>query len=225
MSKERSILFSAPMVRACLDGSKTQTRRIVKPQPDVDITEIHHARDGIFMAYIKQKYGQEYEIKCPYGKVGDLLWVREAWRVGKGYDEIPGSMFTSPAVHYEADSVRDDKITWGRYRHARFMPRWSSRLTLKITDVRVERLNDISEEDAKAEGVAHENMIVSVNCYGGATHEEHDDRYFYDGCQEEGFKDPVEAYQSLWESINSKGSWSLNPWVWVIGFNREDVKL
>ena len=213
--KERPILFSGPMVNAIREGRKTQTRRIVKPQRE----EYDNLGDGESL----YDFQTGKSITCPYGKPGDQLWVREAWRTGKKLDEHSGSKIEELAnaagyvgdrpkcsLKYEADGHHRewcaDDITefgdWGRYRHARFMPRWASRITLEITDVRVERLNDISEEDAMAEGC--EPVLWDCN-------DNHTTDYIY-------------GFSELWESINGKGSWDKNPWVWVVAFKRIGIE-
>lgn len=220
--KERQLPFSAPMVRRTLTDEKTQTRRIMKPQPPAECsihyvlgneswlpaesrTPLRHHWEAWGGAlFEKRPEGHlcgTHAVTCPYGQPGDRLWVREAWRVGKGYDDAPGSAFTSPTVWYEADgNLPIDRI--GRYRHARFMPRWASRITLEVVAVRVERLQDISDADAIAEGLVRDK--------GG-----------WRGAPDlPWFASPVAAYRSLWESINGDGSWDANPWVWVVEFSR-----
>ena len=108
---------------------------------------------------------------------------------------------------------------WTRPRPSIHMPRWASRITLEIVSVRVERLQDISEEDAIAEGVYCGNVIV-YSYYENGHHEVWEDRYFFDGGPDEGFESAVDAYAALWDSINGEGSWEKNPWVWVIEFRR-----
>jgi hypothetical protein len=176
--KERGILFSAPMVRALLDGSKTQTRRILKPNPNATET-----RTPAGMVPL-----------CPYGKVGDRLWVREAWRTVAEADALPPrDLAPAHRLWFEANS--DNQPGFGRLRPGMFMPRWASRITLEITGVRVERLQDISEADALAEGCAAKHTADA----------EYNAR---------------KAYAVLWESINGGGSWDANPWVWVVEFRR-----
>ena len=164
--KERPILFSAPMVRAILSGAKTQTRRIIKPQP------IDSADDPIG-AYTVDG-GRSW--RCPHGRPGDRLWVREA------FIHEPADYCWKPSIH---------------------MPRWASRITLEITDVRVERLQDISEADAVAEGcepirpeLVQDGMIVRQG------------------------RSAVEEFRLVWEQIHGGGSWEKNPWVWVIKFKK-----
>ena len=169
MIKQKPILFSTEMVRAILDRRKTQTRRILK------------------------------EIKnegCPYGKIGDRLWVREPFcDADPAYFDKKGNLVQ---YAYKADNYPIGTFKW---KPSIFMPKKASRITLEITNIRVERLNDISEQDAIAEGV-----------------EECDDKY-HDDCQY-GSIGNICSYKTLWESINGQGSWGQNPWVWVIEFKR-----
>lgn len=189
--KERPIIFSAPMVRAILDGQKTQTRRIIKPQPEY--------RHGVLFT-LGSSTGYSPDLMagaCPYGRTGDRLWVREAFAYVIYGD---GMRF----IEYRADrSLSDfdgyDHPVGGRWRPSIHMPRWASRITLEITDVRVERLQDISGMDAKREG-------VSV-----PAHLPHDG-VDLDYARRE--------YRRLWQSINGPGSWETNPWVWVIEFKK-----
>lgn len=145
--KTRPILFSGPMVRAILEGRKTQTRRVVKPQP-AHCADLPMGKDLTFAS------------ACPYGQPGDRLWVRETWAVGTLFDYVRPSLLPKPdcesklAVDYAANPRRiwhsEDQ---GRWRPSIHMPRWASRITLEITSVRVERLQDISHKDAIAEGL------------------------------------------------------------------------
>lgn len=212
--KERPILFSGPMVRAILEGRKTQTRRVIKPQP-FDFYD----RDGIVMDRYKG------EIHCPYGTLGDRLWVRETFQLPICFEEMSPSEvgkkcvdsgYRSPwaPIKYGADG--DDKFlemihdfggAWGKNRVSIHMPRWASRITLEITGVKVERLNEISEQDAIAEG------IIPIGKSWFNYYENADEPF----CGEDA---PIVSYQSLWESINGRGSWASNPWVWVIEFNK-----
>jgi hypothetical protein len=205
--KERPILFSAPMVRAILAGTKTQTRRVMPHQPQEilpgyapkvywparDRHMTHGDPDGA--AYLQFERPGDYDgahvmrggfgFRCRYGQPGDRLWVREAWRpVHGGYPD--------QGARYRADFDRDQTV----WRPSIHMPRWASRTTLEVTGVRVERLQDISEADAVAEGAAW------AAC--GAPQE---------GSHKAGFA-------QLWESINGPGSWDANPWVWVVEFKR-----
>lgn len=187
--KERPILFSAPMVRAILDGRKTMTRRIVKPQPDEECYYLvePETRAGIFGVVYNYNQGDSNPfVKCPYGTIGDRLWVREAF--ARRYAIIP--TIKVERFFYRADGEHEGKLKWKPSIH---MPRRSSRITLEITNIRVERLREISKEDAISEGCENSE-------------------YFNVHAQLK--------YQQLWESINGKGSWEANPWVWVIEFRR-----
>lgn len=203
--KERPILFSGPMVRAILDGRKTQTRRIMKPQPTYDGFWWSHK--GYSCGGEKQfRDGLPLFVGCPYGVVGDRLWVRETC-CSDGW-----------SVHYLADNDHrefgetryDDVIKLHHYSGgfsrqvpSIHMPRWASRITLEITGVRVERLNEISESDAYREGVT----IPSGQSFASNGNPE--------------LRNEARcAFQSLWNSINGPESWAANPFVWVIEFKR-----
>lgn len=187
--KERPILFSAAMVRAILDGTKTQTRRIVT---DESVITLHS--DGS---------PAKAQPKCKFGQAGDRLWVRETWRTDDGCDALsPSVLDEGTPIKYEVDDDATGIVPfgWGRIRQSIFMRRWMSRITLEIVSVRVERLQDISEADAMAEG-------VDGNCPVG-----HIPSYQKSPC--------VYHYAQLWESINGPGSWDANPFVWVVEFKR-----
>lgn len=218
---ERPILFSAPMVRAILDGRKTVTRRAVKPQPE----------DGATLAFLIQKpnakgscahfahvdergiHSKELTLHCPHGMPGDRLWVREAWRTtgddGR-CDRMPPREIQPHAVWYEADPLPfanpSNAPLPGKLRPSMFMPRWASRIALEITDVRVERLQSISEPDAMAEGVEQRGESWR--------------NYLMPDAPEAGFNCAYNSFRSLWQSINGAESWDVNPWVWAISFKR-----
>ena len=184
---ERPILFNAAMVRAVLAGTKTQTRRVVKAARDPNI--------GCWMTpgeiALDSQTVQEHI--SPYGKPGDRLWVRETFcDAGEPPDPTKGRRY-----YYRADYAGQPfgANAYGRWKPSIHMPRAASRITLKITGVRVERLQDISEADAAAEGVAAK---VTNDCSYSAR----------------------EAFVALWESINGGGSWDANPWVWCVEFKR-----
>ncbi|EPH9645957.1 hypothetical protein ACS35N_004446 [Enterobacter hormaechei] len=159
---ERGMIFNGEMVRAILDGRKTQTRRIIKPQPEGTLSGslsgmwLSRPLNGLLLPKI-----EDIAIHCPFGVVGDRIWVRETWAEDVRW---------TPSIH---------------------MPRWASRILLEITDVRVEQLNDISEEDARSEGISGSSA-----------------------------RDVKEAYAALWRSIYGSDSWRANPWVYVIKFKR-----
>lgn len=209
--KERPILFSGPMVRAILEGRKTQTRRSMRPQPvekDGWFVWDGHAPNSPYGAYsanhIDRRSINIFVGRCsPYGKVGDRLWVRETCRFD---NDAP--VFS---VQYKADMAIRPGLgdpNFNRWRPSIHMPRWASRITLEITGVRVERLNEISDEDAIAEGISFHSDEYGYSAYGE-----------YAGIGPARLS-AVESFCSLWESINGAGSWSANPWVWVIEFKR-----
>jgi hypothetical protein len=186
--RERPILFSAPMVRAILDGTKTQTRRVVKPAPMMVTDHKTAVWEGPADSLLKLLDGAGRH--CPYGQPGDRLWVREAFAFCLADKFGP----TPDSVIYRADEGNAD---WPHgWKPSIHMPRCASRITLEVTAVRVERLNDISEKDAWAEG-----------CEG-----------FDDDVT--GGKSGYLEFAELWESINGPGSWDANPWVWVVEFRK-----
>lgn len=153
MSRERPILFSGPMVRAILEGRKTQTRRMVKPQPEPFMQHMECHRDGTCEVGESIDAPNYYQIHCPYGAVGDRLWVRETFCACEMGD-------LGPAVRYRAD--RTDWGKWRKWKPSTFMPRWASRITLEITGVRVERLHSISWEDCYAEGITAKDVDIGL---------------------------------------------------------------
>ena len=218
--KERPILFSAPMVRALLDGSKTQTRRIIKGQaPDwATFTDEEYAdgREFFMVCGEKEPSGLRPILAaahCPYGQAGDRLWVRETFSdiYGAGGDEAR----RKEEVMYRADGETDPYVIGGRWTPSIHMPRWASRILLEIVSVRVERLQDCSRKDAIAEGIHRYEHVWR------------DSEYPLDDVAYEPVKGwatryscPIQAYQALWESINGAGNWDANPWVWVVEFKR-----
>lgn len=245
--KELPILFSGEMVRAILEGRKTQTRRVMKPQPTRQITSwTNDVEAGDVVMWrgepcrLRESNGRNkraageltpVSIVCPYGKPGDRLWVKETfWRderdprdviyaaspeyycdskSGKGAERIV-ELFTNDPIPVEEcrRSVESNKF-WHK-KSPRFMPRWASRITLEITQVRVERVQEISGEDCYAEGIKISCSACSGECY------------HYDQDRPKFNKRFRQDYRSLWDSINSKRGygWDKNPWVWVIEFRR-----
>lgn len=224
----RPILFSGPMVRALLDGRKTQTRRVMKPQPPATTMSFYQtpstAPDGGRWIALNGPVGRGIGIKN-YGiphQTGDLLWVRENW-ADVNTESGPAFLYRAGGYHFCADDAYP--VEYERYpgcifsmwcsdllrgepdhswRPSIHMPRWASRLTLRVTDIRAERLQDISEEDAAAEG-----------CPGWYS-PQHPDFGVTDG------RMPHEEFSELWDSINGKRSgcsWGDNPWVWAISFD------
>ncbi|HDT2074705.1 MULTISPECIES: hypothetical protein [Enterobacter] len=191
--KERGMIFNSEMVRAILDGRKTQTRRIIKPQPVMyEPGQSIHVSDMINDA-----------LRCPFGSVGDRIWVRETWaEAGAGAPDLKLYRANYPEhvpAHYE-NVPPVDEIRWTPSIH---MPRWASRITLEIVGVRVERLQDISQADAVAEGAPQSHPSIDAVS------------------QQHGFPDFSRSwYGQTWQSIYGAESWQFNPWVWVIEFKR-----
>lgn len=208
-SKERPILFSAPMVRAILEGRKTQTRRIVKMPSDL-IDRVQFVRAEFADKSTPGQCGAFWAmegdgpvgppISCKYGQAGDRLWVRETWMEDHSattdeHGRLP-ILYRATCLNHPAE----------RWRPSIHMPRWASRIDLEVTGVRVERLQDISEADAIAEGLDRVNDgAAQFGVHGLATSWRND---------------PREAFCALWESINGDRSWDTNPFVWVIEFKR-----
>jgi hypothetical protein len=204
MSKERPILFNTEMVKAILEGRKTQTRRVMKSQPTETLLAEY---SEINKKYNSNKTHADYLLECivcPYGEVGDRLWVRETFWVDH---EAPSWLYKADLpIHWDAkDTEHGDDVDivesdykWTPSIH---MPRDMSRILLEITKIRVERVQDISEEDAKAEGVYPARF-----------------RPFDDGDKQTYKKGFIE----LWDNINAsrKLGWSANPWVWVVEFKQ-----
>lgn len=202
--KDRPILFSGAMVRAILEGTKTQTRRIVKGWP---------------LGWLEPptSFTPEFVVNSangasPYGQAGDRLWVRETWAPHWMYEGIRPSdilIDDKSCLFYFADGGIKGGCEAGqrakKWRPAIHMPRAASRITLEITEVRIQRLQDISEADAVAEGVNLQPRLTAYNKDSGCSW---------------GKQDPVEAYCNLWDSINGAGAWGANPWVWALTFKR-----
>jgi hypothetical protein len=213
--KERPILFSGPMIPAILEDQKRQTRRIVKRQRDMEFDVNDPTYGPYWLSYATEADGEDAKVRCPYGKPGDMLWVRETFCIESSKevayeppfndgrpirhhnDEHWGPWWEQP--HYRAtDPTPELEIGTGdpgvKWRPSIFMPRWASRITLEITAIRVERLQSISEADALAEGCSADDMKHGDSLSG--------------------------VYARLWQSIHGPGSWSANHWVWVVEFRR-----
>ncbi|ECJ2555356.1 hypothetical protein [Salmonella enterica] len=208
--KERGMIFNAEMVNAILSGRKTQTRRPIKWK-QTRFTEIAERDDGSLWPWAEDcERGGDIWFACPYGEIGDRIWVRETWQVI--HDHIDESSHveyrtyapsipkekdrywhTVYAEHFGDESREDRGFPW---RPAIHMPRWASRITLEITDVRVERLRGLSEEDAKSEGI--------IPSAGGVL---------------PGWEYRIN-FRDLWMDIYGTDNWEANPWVWVIEFKR-----
>ncbi|MGY2271078.1 MULTISPECIES: hypothetical protein [Pseudomonas] len=206
--KERPILFSAPMVRAILEGRKTVTRREVKKQAALDCLAA-----GFEPAFLALPGNADL---FPYGKPGDRLWVRETWycdhfEVMRGPYLKPDGLDIGEAIDdgtlvYAADGLTPYEADQPIWKPSIHMPRWASRILLEITDVRVERLQDITEEQAKTEG---------VRLY--TDHAELGDWWHVEGIETYS-ADPRKSFELLWSSVG--GDWEANPWVWVVEFKR-----
>lgn len=191
--RERPMLFSAPMIVALLAGKKTQTRRIIKPQPN---------EDGLADDSEPQEYGYAWRgtdgsiCQCPHGRRGSLLWVRETWATRPISDHLKPSDLTEDLANilFRADEKQPTTFA-PKWRPSIFMPRWASRITLEITEVRAQRLQDISEEDAIAEGVK-----TLPNSYWYPTW--------------------ARTFCHLWNDINPDNGCEKNPHVWAITFKR-----
>jgi hypothetical protein len=200
--KQRPILFSTPMVQAILEGRKTMTRRVIKPQPE---TTLYDVKMGYWSEYpndLKHPY-----VKCKHGEIGDVLYVRETWRkyLSEDGNEIIDFAADDHEMLYLTDGDgfqvfnKDGSEKFVPYRPGIHLPKKHSRIWLRITDIRVEKLQDISEEDAKKEGVNSSN---------------------YTGIGVDELKVNRYAFRDLWDKINGDESWLQNPWVWVISFER-----
>ncbi|HCF1489572.1 TPA: hypothetical protein NH848_002242 [Pseudomonas aeruginosa] len=235
--KERPILFSGPMVRAILEGRKTVTRRVMKPQPTPCKDGGHHWPCKVHqsMLHVERELQNGEgcwcglaEAACPHGQPGDRLWVRETWtdvnmcgapalayRADEDIRDLmeePGFLDDRGAFNYDDPRVKPYPFAYwyaeldqARWRPSIHMPRWASRILLEITAVRVERLQDISEEQALAEGVHGEpcdharQACSDIGCWGDTA---------------------KGAFGFLWEQLNGAGAWQANPWVWVVEFKR-----
>jgi len=222
--KERPILFSGPMIKAILAGQKTMTRRVAKVRPS---PTTGHPQLILRSPYAANLYddgpawspaggdpeqplvGADLARHCPFGDIGDRLWVKETWRTSARIDNEPPSAFSLWPVKYLADGqvLKHGAFfgdTDGKTRVSIHMPRWASRITLEISGVRCERLQSISEEDAKAEGLNGDYVWAS----GAASCDGHGNLV-------------VNQFAQLWDKINGKRpgcDWASNCWVWVVEF-------
>lgn len=219
--EERPISFDRQMVKLILGGLKRQTRRIVEPQPEFDLIKSHHSPTGFFDGdYMDATINKP--VTCPWGRIGDRLWVREKIEaVYPANSDDPFKIVTYyPAdgsygpqlLHKQPMSGRTTvMVTMGEewpypdYRPIEVseMPRWASRISLVIKDIRVERINDITNEDSVEEG-------ISPNRWGEADE---------DGMRPM-LRPPVDQFLQLWEELYPRKKWGGNPWVWVIEFGR-----
>ena len=221
---DRPIIFSAPMVLALLAGTKTQTRRAIKDQT-IGERFCEMRPEGVYLEWLGTPCCgtgvwdvPEYSgmAKVPYGVVGDQLWVRELHAIGsdgRGEKIMSSPLAGAPENHMWGSTFSKNPaapegserwcLQWKRT-SPMFMPRWASRITLELTEVRVERLQDISEADCIAEGIER-----SGECNWRDYADKHND-----------FTSARRSYRSLWESINGPGSWAANPWLWCLSFKR-----
>lgn len=233
--KERPILFSTPMVRAILEGRKTMTRRIVKPQFPDDVGWAVFESQGYFPVD-----DDGNPLVKPHFIIGQHLWVKETWanvplRSGK-----MGAIYRADGDD-AFDNIQEGWEFMGKWTPSIHMFRWASRITLEVTEVRVERLHEISEGDAKAEGLLAQvgggtgpgtgYKWNGVGYHGAGFVGRIKEKTFHvpdiDGrcsCNERGTSPSQCAFRELWESINGKGSWADNPWVRVLSFKRMEAK-
>lgn len=221
---ERPILFSSPMVRAILDGRKTVTRRVVKPQFAADAIPVEMPATDPAGGWVVPGHSGVWWCdaaanpddvrRCPYGQPSDRLWVRETFSGPWCMEAQDGAAAAPPSKWAESSRIwywADGEPAygdWTRPRPSIHMPRWASRITLEITGVRVERLQDISEADAQAEGTTpipdpcdHVRLACAdIGCSGPQPYRT--------------------GFRALWRDINGPASWDANPWVWVVEFRR-----
>lgn len=227
MEDIRPILYSTPMVQSVLSGTKTQTRRIIKSRHESGMFGVETAKfEPDFAGYYHNRIVQEIDederstgrtIFCPYGDIGTVLWVRETFcpimPAMMSGDEIPD-------WHYYIYKATNELPLEYKWRPSIFMPKEACRIFLKVTDVRIERLQDISKIDCIAEGITQvdnspmlynnylfNNKLAAWDGYGSIT-------------KTYGFSNPKDSYRSLWEKINGADSWANNNFVWVVSFER-----
>lgn len=211
--KERGIYLKADEVTAIIGGKKTQLRRVLKTQPVWKESNNLMVSSGWAYQDPKNKfslnsYPSEYQdrfisdlqdqLKSPYGKVGDRLWAREAWSTHAAFDAMPPSSLTTRSIHYWAKG----KAKTGKRRTSISMPRWASRISLEITNIRIERLNDISKADAIKQGGPQGHPSIDKVSRGL------------------GYSDWTRSwFAQTWDWVNKIHTWASNPWVWVIEFS------
>lgn len=224
--KTKPILFSGAMVRAILEGKKTQTRRIMKVQPDC-LGALENSPGGELVYHWPHSNTQIYYCKCPYGQPGDGLWVRETWRTEELSDGLDGIRYKADGFFIPIKNTEEASDAWGAanmnkqlwekdlWKPSIFMPRWASRIKLEIIGVRVARVQEIDRADAKAEGVSN---LWSWDEKRNAKHPEHFRRAVLNPY--------VANYSVLWDEINAERGfgWDVNPWVWVVEFKRVEVR-
>lgn len=215
----RPILFNTEMVQATLDDRKNQTRRMKKLDTfnsspnwwrydglDVEDSNTHYFEA---LSHQKEPLEQYKDILCPYGKKGDILWVRETFEIVP-VQTAPVNAFKSEIemkVNYKADQAE----AFNKWKPSIFMPKEACRIFLEITDISIERLQDISHEDAIGEGI---EKYGPFDEYKGSLHPNGGKMRY------RAYGSPIRAFQDLWTTINGSDSWNKNPWVWVIKFKR-----
>ncbi len=215
------ILFSAPMVRAILDGRKTKTRRVVKGRWIPIVEQVLEVNGKWVWDTL------EYELKTPYGRPGDRLWVRETWGINDYRYSRP-----APIPKTRPDDLQEDALVYFATEcdaeitnempqtPAIHMPRWASRITLEVSDIKVERLQDISDADAICEGVEYESADPGFYYVPGI----YPHSITAVGIEEPGDRHAARSFAKLWDHINAaKAPWSGNPWVWVVQFKGADL--
>ncbi len=210
---ERPILFSGPMVKALLSGEKTQTRRVVHLQLSPKAHSPFLGADGIWRWMTGRVSYKGDEIRCPYGAPGDRLWVRETWEFRPSWGARVTVIFGAGGEEKECEPPPDwNPTVWNRrqrWRPSIHMPRWASRVSLEVTEVRVQRVHEITEADAKAEGIAdnHAEWSHEARELGIAP----------------GLQTRREAFAITWNKLNGKREgcdWKSDPWVWALTFRR-----
>lgn len=212
--KAHPILFSTPMVQALLEGRKSQTRRIMKIQPKHPELNFGWANMGERWHY--PPVAPMIDIKCPYGQPGDALWVKETWlKCSDGYVYRTNHYGDTVLVAKNGNTF-DKSVKW---KPSTYMPREAARIFLRVTDIRVERLQDITEEDVIAEGIdVFNNPCAAFGSHG--KYYDYSQKHRTHTVADKLLNTAKESYKTLWESINGEGSWDANPWVWVIKFKR-----
>ena len=220
-TEEHPIIFNSWSIRRIIAGEKTQTRRVVKPQPPENTDEMEVAEAGS-CGYHDDSGHAIYGETCPYGQPGDVLWVREVFRLPGGMEDYSpteyleetrgGEGVMAPICRYEADGsfsrgpeleMAREADSWGRKRPSIHMPHELCRLRLRVKDVRVERVQELSPGDAAAEGIKRR---PKMNYSGEVV----------------GEMNPVGGFKKLWNDIHGDGAWGENPWVWVLEFLQID---
>ena len=218
--REHPLLMKGPLVRATLAGLKTQTRRPIKPQPDDDIVDVRYdALADLWLGNTPEDndlgYTSSWAMRCPLGQAGDRLWVRETWQHyqnsgQRAADFSEHQRFAANCFYRADESNPRTKPLSGKWRPSLLMPRWACRLVLPLVSVRAERVQDITEEDAKAEGVERISAGPGWECWMGYG-------------PSSSCKTARDSFRSLWISIYGEASWDLNPWVWVAEWKGIDV--